>query len=580
MGKTSKIVKALDGVSKARKVRVIRDASHVENAAKAIRDSAAVRAHAIREAAAALTREEAEAALRALGKANVEYNAAKLNVKSAQKAVKEAEESFLAARAQASALGEGAQTQAAVTQAESELAFAQDRLEIALKLREEKLVTAKQLREDALRLDPEVQRRSADEVERQAQAIIDELEKTFQEAEVAHQNLVQARDAFKEAERNIEMIRARRVTDPGMLAEAEAEVGRTREIWEKTREITKEKVSKYNYAMQKAERLADTSFREAGVSSTKNSDQTAFLQANVELASTELEKARIALRESRSLATAAKNKVASLRKQGAKKEIIDAAVAEHDAAELAVRKAQSSYTSKWQILKRYRERLGGGVAVTGGVRSLSEEDKPYPIVETVGGAVLGVVDAVEEVIADGASIGPCITSGFTICDAGHKGTALESEIIEKTVVPILTSETAAPVVDPLIGGLGKASDGIDRSLTVGIKGMESAGGAVVNAFTPRGGTINSALARIEKAKAQGKQRPIVNDYHVKDNSHVWAEIETAGQEMVLQSKGGDGKNITSTSKAHKEIWDRIDAPLCSENSKIVNSSPVKSSIDI
>ncbi|MEZ5405615.1 MAG: hypothetical protein R3F23_05375 [Verrucomicrobiia bacterium] len=189
----------------------------------------------------------------------------------------------------------------------------------------------------------------------------------------------------------------------------------------------------------------------------------------------------------------------------------------------------------------------------------NEEDKPYPIVETVGGAVLGVVDAVEEVIADGASIGPCITSGFTICDAGHKGTALESEIIEKTVVPILTSETAAPVVDPLIGGLGKASDGIDRSLTVGIKGMESAGGAVVNAFTPRGGTINSALARIEKAKAQGKQKAIVNSGVVKDNGKVWSLVEVAGRKAVSEKEAGapevEGQNFISIDNFTSNITD-------------------------
>ncbi|MBX7156817.1 MAG: hypothetical protein K1X66_00320 [Verrucomicrobiae bacterium] len=567
MGKTSKIVQALDGVRKARKVRVVRDAAHVENAAKALRDSAAVRARTIREAAVALTREEAEAAWRAVGKSNVEYNIAIANVKSAQKAVKEAKESLLVARAQVSALGEGIQTQAAVTEAERELALAQDRLEIAIKLREEKLVTAKQLRQDALRLDPEVQRRSADEVERQAQAIIDELEKTFQEAEVAHENLVQARDAFKTAERNIEMIRARRVTDPKMLAEAEAEVERTREIWGKAREITKEKVSKYDYAMQKAERLADTSFREAGVPSVRNSDQTPF-QANVELASAELEKARIALRESRSLATAAKNKVASLRKQGAKKEIIDAAVAEHDAAELAVRKAKSSYSSKWQILKRFRDRLGGGVAVTGGAQNLSEEDKPYPIVETVGGTVLGVVDTVEEVIADGASIGPCIMSGFTVCDAGDRAETSEKKIVEKVVIPVLTSETAAPVVDPLIGGLGKASDGIDRSLTVGIKGMESAGSAVVNAFTPRGGTIRSALAQIEEAKAQSQQGAITNSGVVKDNRAVWALAEAAGRKKGVSEKQAEapevgGANFTLRDNFTPDTIDAASQPIFS-----------------
>lgn len=161
---------------------------------------------------------------------------------------------------------------------------------------------------------------------------------------------------------------------------------------------------------------------------------------------------------------------------------IQAAQAEFEVAEKAAERAKAVYNGKTlnhkTALKIAAEAGVAAFVVLPGEASASEsgqklsddtsESKPYPITSTAFGAAITAVDIGTEGAAyavDGWVYG---MTGGTVSEAGHTVLAVEDAIVENVITPILTSETAAPMVEPVFDALETSANAMDSSIAAAV----------------------------------------------------------------------------------------------------------------
>lgn len=217
-----------------------------------------------------------------------------------------------------------------------------------------------------------------------------------------------------------------------------------------------------------------------------------------------------------------------------------------------------------QVAAKAKENLargafGGGAATVALTPSSAEAaegiEQPYPVTETV---MEVVVEPVGEVLDIPTEIAASAVDGLLspiTPNAGHRALAYGEEKLTEAI----TSETAAPVVDPLFSGLGKGADGIDKSFTAAGKAIWKGVAPIVTAVVPGGGAIDQALEKIEKVKGGVN---IGSGNILKDNRAIWAQAAVAGKKAAEATQETENftpmENFTSdTTEASQEICQSV-----------------------
>lgn len=161
---------------------------------------------------------------------------------------------------------------------------------------------------------------------------------------------------------------------------------------------------------------------------------------------------------------------------------IQAAQVEFEAAEKTAGRAKAVYNGKTlnhkTALKTAAEAGGAAFVVLPGEASANErgqklsddtfQSEPYPITSTAFGAAITAIDIGTEGAAyavDGWVYG---MTGGAVPEAGHTILAVEDAIVENVIAPILTSEVAAPLVDPVFNAVDTSANAVDSSIAAAV----------------------------------------------------------------------------------------------------------------
>jgi hypothetical protein len=235
---------------------------------------------------------------------------------------------------------------------------------------------------------------------------------------------------------------------------------------------------------------------------------------------------------------------------------------------LALHAEQTASKAKENLAKGA---FGGGAAAVTLVPETAEaaqntSEQPYPITETV---MEEVVEPVGEVLDIPIEIAARAVDGLLspiTPNAGHRALAYGEEKLTQAI----TSETAAPVVDPLFSGLGKGADGIDKSFTVAGKAIWKGVAPIVTAVVPGGGAIDQVLEKIEKVKSGVN---IGSGNIIKDNRAIWAKAAAAGRKAIEESK--EIQNFTPTENFTSDTTEASQEICQSVNPGVAASTPPK-----
>lgn len=293
----------------------------------------------------------------------------------------------------------------------------------------------------------------------------------------------------------------------------------------------------------------------------------------------EREAAREAWAQARDGVRAAKKNLKTVKASGDENAIY-LAQEELVAAEKASEKAKGTYSAKssnYNNAEKAAAEVGAILHATASSsaniqnkRKLNETDaskkeESYPVTATAFGAVALAADIATEGVAYAADGWGYAMTGGLVPQAGHNILAVEDFVIENAVVPVLTSETAAPVVEPVFDAVATSAHAVDSSITQAVNPIEK---YVLN---PLVSGLNQGLVQpgIQIAHAAGSK--IDETFNSITNIPVPPKIQSNDDAELDRMATGKVPSLRTIPDPKAEVWSAaagesnqsVDTNMCS-----------------